>query len=127
MLHDRGWSVPASGVALGLLAVSFVGAWLAQSSLIALVLVVIVLDLAAQANLVLSQTRVLSLPGQNRSRLNTAIVVSNFLGGAIGSAIAGPLWATGGWTAITSTALAIIIVALMIWIFTRRGALIDQN
>ncbi|MBM0257434.1 MFS transporter [Micromonospora sp. 4G55] len=127
MLHDRGWSVPASGIALGLLAASFVGAWLAQSSVIALVLVVIVLDLAAQANLVLSQTRLLSLPGQNRSRLNTAIVVSNFIGGAIGSAIAGPLWATGGWTAITGTALAIITIALTIWVFTRRGPLIDQN
>lgn len=127
MLHDRGWSVPASGVALGLLAVSFVGAWLAQSSVIALILVVIVLDLAAQANLVLSQIRLLSLPGQNRSRLNTAIVVSNFIGGAIGSAVAGPLWSAGGWTAISGTALVIIIVALIIWVSTRRGALVAQN
>ncbi|WP_308159461.1 MFS transporter [Arthrobacter sp. ISL-65] len=127
MLHDRGWSVPASGIALTLLAVSLVGAWLAQSSVIGLIVVVIVLDLATQATLVLSQTRLLSLPGQNRSRLNTAIVVSNFLGGAIGSAIAGPLWATGGWTIITGTALGIVIVALLVWTLTRRGALIDQN
>ncbi|MBT2547648.1 MFS transporter [Arthrobacter sp. ISL-65] len=127
MFHDRGWSVPASGVALGLLAVSLVGAWLAQSSVIAMIVVVIVLDLAAQATLVLGQTRLLSLPGQNRSRLNTAFVVSNFLGGAIGSALAGPLWATGGWTTITGTALAIVIGALLVWVFTRRGALADQN
>ncbi|WP_427131603.1 MFS transporter [Pseudarthrobacter sp. S9] len=127
MFHDRGWSVPVSGVTLGLLAVSFVGAWLAQSSVIALIVVVIVLDLAAQATLVLGQTRLLSLPGQNRSRLNTAFVVSNFLGGAIGSALAGPLWATGGWTTITGTALGIVVVALLVWVLTRRGALIDQN
>ncbi|MEC5193517.1 MULTISPECIES: MFS transporter [unclassified Arthrobacter] len=127
MLHDRGWSVPASGIALTLLAVSLVGAWLAQSSVFGLIVVVIVLDLAAQATLVLSQTRLLSLPGQNRSRLNTAIVVSNFLGGAIGSALAGPLWATGGWTLITGTALGIIVIALLVWTLTRRGALIDQN
>ncbi|MBT2534536.1 MFS transporter [Arthrobacter sp. ISL-48] len=125
--HDRGWSVPASGVALTLLAVSFVGAWLAQSSVIALVVVVIVLDLAAQTTLVLGQTRLLSLPGQNRSRLNTAFVVSNFLGGAIGSALAGPLWATGGWTTIAGTALAIVAAALLIWALTRRGALTDQT
>lgn len=127
MFHDRGSSVPASGIALSLLAASLVGAWLAQSSVIALIVVVIVLDLAAQSALVLGQTRLLSLPGQNRSRLNTAFVVSNFLGGAIGSALAGPLWATGGWTTITGTALAIVIVALLVWIITRRGALIDQN
>lgn len=124
--HDRGWSVPASGVALGLLAVSLLGAWLAQSSVVGLIVVVIVLDLAAQAALVLGQTRLLSLPGQNRSRLNTAFIVSNFLGGAIGSALAGPLWAAGGWPAITTTALAIVTVALLVWVFTRR-ALMDQN
>ncbi|MBT2550439.1 hypothetical protein J7I85_19395 [Arthrobacter sp. ISL-65] len=127
MFHDRGWSVPASGVALSLLAVAFVGAWLAQSSVIALIVIVIVLDLAAQATLVLGQTRLLSLPGQNRSCLNTAFVVSNFLGGAIGSALAGPLWAAGGWPTITATALGIVIVALLVWVLTRRGALIDQN
>ncbi|MBT2521747.1 MFS transporter [Arthrobacter sp. ISL-28] len=127
MLHDRGWSVPASGIALGLLAVSFVGAWLAQSSVIALIVVVVLLDLAAQATLVLGQTRLLSLPGQNRSRLNTAFVVSNFIGGAVGSAIAGPLWSADGWTAITGTALAIIAAAIAVWVVARRGAFIDQN
>ncbi|MFF1602867.1 MFS transporter [Streptomyces mirabilis] len=127
MLHDRGWAVPASGVTLCLLAASLLGAWLAQSSVIGLIVVVIVLDLAAQATLVLGQTRLLSLPGRNRSRLNTAFVVSNFLGGAVGSAIAGPLWSAGGWTAITGTALAIIAGAIAVWAVTRRGALIDQN
>ncbi|SDP63355.1 Predicted arabinose efflux permease, MFS family [Arthrobacter sp. ok909] len=123
--HDRGLSVPVSGVALGILAVSLLGAWLAQSSVVALVVVVIALDLAAQATLVLGQTRLLSLPGQNRSRLNTAFIVSNFLGGAIGSALAGPLWTAGGWTTITLTGLAMVAGALLVWLFTRR-ALTDQ-
>jgi len=76
---------------------------------------------------VLNQTRLLSLPGQDRSRLNTAIVVSNFLAGAIGSAVAGPLWAAGQWTAVTGTALVILLGGLLVWLLTRRGALIDQK
>ncbi|WP_138732581.1 MFS transporter [Modestobacter excelsi] len=125
--HDRGWSVPATGIAFGVLLLSFAASWLFRTSTIALLVVVVVLDLASQSNLVLNQTRLLSLPGQDRSRLNTAIVVSNFLAGAIGSAIAGPVWAAGGWTAITITAVAIIVAALIVWVCTRRGALTDQN
>lgn len=127
MLHDRGWSVPATGVALAVLGISLVCAWLAQWSVIALIVVVVLFDLAAQAGFVLSQTRVLSLPGQSRSRLNTAIVVGNFVGGAIGSAIAGPLWSAGGWTAVTGTALVVVIIAIAIWGLTRRGALTDMS
>ena len=125
--HDRGWSVPATGIAFGVLLLSFALSWLFRGSTIALLVVVVVLDLAAQSNLVLNQTRLLSLPGQDRSRLNTAIVVSNFLAGAIGSAVAGPLWAAGQWTAVTGTALVILLGGLLVWLLTRRGALIDQK
>ncbi|MGW0818029.1 hypothetical protein ACWD00_33275 [Streptomyces viridiviolaceus] len=118
-MHDRGWSVLATGVALALLALSLVGAWAASASIIALLIAIIVLDLAAQSVTVLGQTRLFSLPGQARSRLNTALVVCNFLGGAIGSAAAGPLWASGGWSAVMTAALAVILLALVVWVFTR--------
>ncbi|MFF2315947.1 MFS transporter [Arthrobacter sp. NPDC058097] len=114
-IHDRGWSVPATGAALVLLSLSLAGAWLASGSIIGLIVIVILLDVAAQANLVLSQTRLLTLPGSARSRLNTALVVGNFIGGAAGSALSGPLWSTGGWTAVMIAALALTLVALAVW------------
>ncbi|MGP0689629.1 MFS transporter [Priestia aryabhattai] len=124
-LHDRGWSVQATGGALVLLALSLFAAWAASSSIIGLIVVVIVLDLATQTILVLGQTRLFALPGSARSRLNTAIVVSNFLGGAFGSVIAGPLWSFGGWTAIMIAALVINLTGLIVWGLTRRTRLPD--
>ncbi|RAS85713.1 MFS transporter [Priestia endophytica] len=124
-LHDRGWSVQATGGALILLAMSLLAAWVAMSSIIGLIVVVIVLDLATQTILVLGQTRLFALPGSARSRLNTAIVVSNFLGGAFGSVIAGPLWAFGGWHAIMVAALIITLIGFIIWVITRRNRLPD--
>ncbi|WP_311764306.1 MFS transporter [Arthrobacter ipis] len=118
-IHDRGWSVPATGAALALLALSLAGAWLASGSIIGLIVIVILLDVAAQANLVLSQTRLLTLPGSARSRLNTAVVVSNFIGGAAGSAMSGPLWSAGGWTAVIFAALVLTLVALAVWSASR--------
>ncbi|WP_435616170.1 MFS transporter [Streptomyces coelicoflavus] len=119
-LHDRGWSVPATGLALTLLVLSLAAAWAGRNSIVALVVVVIALDIAAQSILVLGQTRLFALPGAARSRLNTAFVVSNFLGGALGSAIAGPLWSAGGWAAIMTASLAITLAGLTVWSLTRR-------
>ncbi|MFS0776452.1 MFS transporter [Neobacillus sp. 3P2-tot-E-2] len=124
-LHDRGWSVPAAGGALVLLALSLVAGWAARSSIIGLIVVVIVLDIATQTNLVLGQTRLFALPGSARSRLNTSIVVSNFLGGAFGSVIAGPLWSFGGWNAIMIASLVINLTGLIVWGLTRRTRLPD--
>ncbi|MEU1089256.1 hypothetical protein ABZ401_20965 [Streptomyces sp. NPDC005892] len=39
----------------------------------------------------------MSVEPQSRSRLNTASVTGNFLGGTIGSALASALWQSGGW------------------------------
>lgn len=120
VMHDRGWSVPATGGALGLLALSLAGAWLFQTSIAGLIVVVIVLDIAVQGNLILGQTRLFGLSETERSRLNTAVVVFNFLGGALGSFLAGPLWAAGGWTAITVGSLALTLLALLIWAVSRH-------
>lgn len=119
-LHDRGWSVPASGIALTLLGLSLAGAWIGSNFVAALIVVVIALDIAAQSILVLGQTRLFALTGSAHSRLNTAFVVSNFLGGALGSAIAGPLWSTGGWTAIMTASLVITGAGLITWALGRR-------
>ncbi|MER6921833.1 hypothetical protein ABT314_22995, partial [Streptomyces spiralis] len=108
------------GLALALLGLSLAAAWVGRNSIVALVVVVIALDIAAQSILVLGQTRLFALPGSARSRLNTAFVVSNFLGGAAGSAIAGPLWSAGGWAAIMSASLAITLAGLTVWTLTRR-------
>lgn len=127
VLHDRGRSVPASGGALVLLAVSLVAALGFRSSLIGLIVVIIILDIAVQAILILGQTRLLSLPGTARSRLNTANVVSNFLGGAFGSVIAGPLWSLGSWTAIILASLVINFIGLFVWFLTHRTSLRDVS
>lgn len=126
VMHDRGWSVPATGFALSLLALSLAGAWLFQTSIIGLIVVVIVFDVAVQGNLILGQTRLFALSATERSRLNTAVVVVNFLGGALGSFLAGPLWVAGGWTVIIIGSLALSLFALVIWAVSRRR-LADQT
>ena len=123
-LHDRGWSVPATGLAWTVILAALVVAAFAGNSVVLVVVAVLFFDVAVQAHSILSQTRLFAVSGEARSRLNTAFVTGNFVGGAIGSAAASVLWSLGGWTAVTVAGMLFSAVALAVWAVGRRGALI---
>jgi predicted MFS family arabinose efflux permease len=122
-LHDRGWSLPATGIAWTFVLLSFIALSVGRSPIAAILVAILLLDAAIQGLAILNQTRVLSVSHEARSRLNTAFVTSNFLGGAVGSAAATVLWHTGGWTAVTAAGMALSCLALGIWAIGRRGPL----
>ena len=126
-LHDRGWSLPVTGVAWVLILGSFVVAAFAGRSVVLVLVAVVVLDVAAQGQMILNQTRVFAVSGEARSRLNTAFVTGNFIGGALGSAAAAVLWSLGGWTAVTVAGMVLSCVALGVWAVGRRGPLVTTN
>ncbi len=123
-LHDRGWSLPATGAAWAVVLASFVVAAFAGRSVVGILVVVVALDMALQALGVLNQLRVFAVSHEARSRLNTAYVTSNFIGGALGSAAATVLWAAGGWTAVTAAGVVLSCFALAVWAAGRRTALV---
>lgn len=123
-LHDRGLSVPVTGGAIVLLLVSLVVAGIGAHSIVVVLLAVLLLDVAVQAANVLNQTRLFSVDPAARSRLNTAFVTSNFIGGAIGSALASVLWNAGGWTAVTIGAAVLAGFAATVWVVHRDGGLV---
>ena len=119
-LHDRGLSVPVTGAALALALASLVLAWVGQTSIVVLLVAILAFDIAAQASLILNQTRLLSINPAARSRMNTAFVTGNFIGGAVGSAVAGVLWQAGGWTAVLLGGAAALTFALLVWATNRH-------
>ena len=124
-LHDRGWSLPATGAAWVTGARSPSSSRRSPARSVVLLLVVIVmLDVAVQALDILNQTRLFAVSHEARSRLNTALVTGNFIGGAIGSAAATVLWSAGGWTAVTVAGAALCTFALAVWTAGRRSALV---
>jgi predicted MFS family arabinose efflux permease len=66
-------------------------------SLVLLALGTVVLDLGIQASLIANQTRIYALDAGARSRINAFFMTVYFIGGAIGSALAGTAWQYGGW------------------------------
>jgi len=119
-LHDRGLSVPVTGGALALGIVSLLLAGLGQTSVVVLLIAIVAFDIATQASLLLNQTRLLSIAPAARSRMNTAFVTGNFVGGAAGSAAAGLLWQAGGWYGVLLGGIAALTLALVVWALNRR-------
>lgn len=126
-LHDRGWSIPATGVGWALIVITFLIAALAGESVVLLIVAIVLLDVAIMAVSILNQTRLFAVSHQARSRVNTAYVTNNFIGGALGSAAGTILWRHGQWTAVSLAGAAISLLALLLWAVGRRGALVvDQ-
>ena len=123
-LHDRGVSVPVTGAAIALVLVSLVVAGLGSRSIVVVLVAVVLLDVGVQATNVLNQTRLFAIDPAARSRLNTAFVTGNFIGGAIGSALASVLWNVGGWTAVTVGGAVLVGFALTVWAAHRRHGLV---
>jgi len=86
---------------------------------------ILLLDIAIQTTNILSQTRALAISETERSRLNTAFVTSNFIGGSIGSALATVLWNLGGWPAVMEAGMLASAFALAVWALGRRGPLVS--
>lgn len=101
---DRGWTKPATGIALTLVVISMAMPLMIHSAssigIVILVISAILLDAGVSANLVLGQRALFSLPPEIRSRLNGLFMAIFFFGGAIGSAIGGWLYAASGWTTV---------------------------
>lgn len=123
-LHDRGISLPATGVAWALALLSFTVAGFVGGSAVGVIVVVVVLDVALQGQAILNQARILAVSHEARSRLNTAYITGNFIGGACGSAVATVLWAAAGWAAIAVAGVLLCCFALTVWVLGRRGPLL---
>jgi predicted MFS family arabinose efflux permease len=126
-LHDRGLSMPATGLGWVLTLLSFVVGGFAARSVVLLVVAILLLDVAIQSLNILNQARLFAVSHEARSRLNTATVTANFLAGAVGSAAAGLLWSAGGWAAVTAAGIVLSLAGLGIWAVGRRGPLVPAR
>lgn len=115
-LADLGWSRVGTLVSLLLAVVSFgVAVPGAGGSLVALVIACILLDVGVQSNLVLGQRAIFALSPEHRSRLNGLFMAIFFLGGAVGSGMAGLLLTHGGWPLVCAVGAAFPLAALCLF------------
>jgi predicted MFS family arabinose efflux permease len=116
-LADAGHTWRASLVALILAPLAFAPNLLnAGLGWIGLIATAIVLDFAVQMSMVLGQRSIYALEPQSRARLNALYMTSIFVGGAIGSALASPVYERFGWSGTALLAAGLPLLALLVFI-----------
>jgi len=116
-IADRGWTRPATALALlsvaGAFLMTHLGAYGSPFALGLLAAGAILLDFGMTTNLVLGQRAIFALGAEHRSRLNAIYMATFFAGGAIGSALGGWAYAQGGWALASWLGCAFPAVALV--------------
>src|SRR5258708_22245031 len=115
LVSDRGYPRLASGCALLIGMIAFGLLWTVGGKIAGLAMGGIVLDLGTQANLVTNQTRVYRLIPEARNRINTVFMVTYFVGGALGTFLAGFAWSRWQGNAVCALGASLFAAALIIW------------
>ncbi|AGM05092.1 MFS transporter [Amycolatopsis keratiniphila] len=114
-LADRGRARSTTGLALGLLLFSWVPLGFTRSSLWALVVGAILLDLAVQAVHVTSQTLIYPLRPDAGSRLIGGYMIFYSVGSGLGAIGSTAVYAVAGWTGVCLLGALFSASALAVW------------
>ncbi len=121
-LADRGLGQWTTGLSLGLMLAAWLPIALMGVSLWALVLGVIMLDLAIQAVHVTNQSLIFAVRPEARSRLVGGYMVFYSIGSAGGAILSTSVYAVAGWLGVCGLGAAIGVTALLFWAATLRPA-----
>ncbi len=121
-LSDQGKGFLATTIGLILLLASWLPLSLAEYSLLALILGVILLDFAVQVTHVSNMNAIYQIRPEARSRMNTGYMVSYFIGGMLGSISSTYLYSNYGWLAIIITGTVLGSLGLLCWLHYLKSA-----
>jgi predicted MFS family arabinose efflux permease len=113
-LSDRRGSRSVITFALFLMAGAWTVLWTGRIYMAGLVIGCILLDMAAQANLIANQTRVFGIDASARSRLNTVFMTMYFCGAALGSYGSVVMWSHWQWPGVTLLGFALLGLAALV-------------
>ncbi len=116
-LSDKGKGWLATTIGLGLLLLSWLPLSLAQYSIIALILGVVILDFSVQVTHVSNMSAIYQIRPEARSRMNTGYMVCYFIGGMLGSVGSTYLFSHYGWIAIVVSGIILGLMGLICWLF----------
>ncbi|WP_446936209.1 MFS transporter [Lysinibacillus fusiformis] len=119
-LADRGYTQRTTGIALALLLISWLFISYLEQSLFALIVGIVLLDLAVQAVHVTNQALILPLRTEARSRLTAGYMIFYSIGSASGSIASTQIYAHFGWEGVSFLGASISAIAILFWATTLR-------
>ncbi|MDX6020907.1 MFS transporter [Scandinavium sp. V105_16] len=114
-LADKGKSHLTTTSGLVLLLLSWLAIWFGHSSVLALIVGILVLDLTVQGVHITNQTVIYRVQPEARNRLTAGYMTSYFIGGAAGSLISASAWQHWGWAGVCLAGVTMAALNLLVW------------
>ncbi|EBR3876768.1 MFS transporter [Salmonella enterica subsp. diarizonae] len=112
---DKGKSHLTTTVGLLLLLLSWLAIWLGHTSVLALIIGILILDLTVQGVHITNQTVIYRLHPDARNRLTAGYMTSYFIGGAAGSLISASAWQHASWAGVCLAGVTVALLNLLVW------------
>ncbi|MBZ4134629.1 MFS transporter [Escherichia fergusonii] len=112
---DKGKSHHTTTFGLLLLLLSWLAIWFGHTSVLALIIGILVLDLTVQSVHITNQTVIYRIYPDARNRLTAGYMTSYFIGGAAGSLISASAWQHAGWTGVCLAGASLALLNLLVW------------
>lgn len=119
-LADRGLGQRTTGIALLLLMLSWLPIGLLQHSIWLFIIGVVMLDFAVQAVHVTSQSMILSVRPEARSRLTAGYMIFYSFGSATGAVVSTWIYSWAGWFGVCILGTLVSMIAVFFWACTLK-------
>lgn len=94
--------------------------FIADDTYAGLIAGILVLDIGMQCVQLGNQTRMFALCPSASNRMNTIFMTAYFIGGSLGTFVAGSAWVAGGWSGVVLTGAAFSLLSLCCTLFSRH-------
>ena len=122
-ISDAGWGRVATAGFIALAGVSWLAIQAGGTRIGWMIVGILVLDLGVQGTHISNQSEVYRLRPEARSRLTTGYMVSYFVGGVTGSALAGTAYGVYGWRGVCVLGAVFPALAFLVWLTEARWPL----
>lgn len=104
----------------GLMILAWVVMYFFQNFYLGFIVGIVIIDIGMQCVQISNQTCALSLAPKATNRVNTIFMTTYFVGGSLGTFLAGTCWHAFGWAGVTGAGIGLAAVSLLITLFARN-------
>lgn len=124
---DRGLHGHTTTLFIALSTLSFIALWIWADNVVMLIVAIVVLDIGISGLQITNQSMIFRLHPDLRSRINAGYMVFYFVGGAIGSAVGGAVYANDQWAGVCLLGLLTMAAAatLAAWDLLREHRAVE--
>ncbi len=104
----------------GLFLLSWMLFYIGENSYLWIILGIIIIDIAMQCIQLSNQSSVFELAPRASNRINTIFMTTYFIGGSLGTFLAGMFWHLYGWHGVVGIGTALTCISLLITTFSKK-------